>query len=209
MNSVPFYANTPDDTHCFQASFRMILKYFLPERDFSWEELEKMSAKQPGLSTWPQQMLLNLHHMDFDIVMIEGFDGPAFAREGAGYLKRTFGEKVAEWQIMNSDIPAEQEIYKRLLSTNVKIEVRQPDLDEFKTFLDDGYLITCTVNSRRLNHRTGYVGHSVVVYAIDAATVTFHDPGSPAHEARQVTRDEFIQAWADPNDNARGLIAVK
>jgi hypothetical protein len=60
MQAVPFFANTPDDTHCFQAVIRGILKYFLPDRKFSWEELDRMSAQKPGMATWPQQMLINL-----------------------------------------------------------------------------------------------------------------------------------------------------
>src|SRR5688500_16648100 len=114
MRSIPFYSN-PDNLHCFEACFKMMLKYYLPKRDFSWEELDRMAAKKPDLATWPQQMMFNLHSMGFDIVMIEGFDGPAFVKDGAKYLKRTFGAETAAWQISHSDIPAEQEIYKRLL----------------------------------------------------------------------------------------------
>lgn len=208
MKSISFYPNT-DNLHCFEACFKMILKYYLPERDFSWEELDEMSAKQPNLATWPQQMMFNLHSMGFDIVMIEGFNGSAFVKDGAEYLKRTFGEETAAWQIAHSDIPAEQSIYKKLLATNAHIEVRQPSLGEFKEYLDQGYLITCTVNSRRLNSKEGYVGHAIVVYDMDDTHITFHDPGPPAHEARRISHEEFINAWADPNDDARGLIAVR
>lgn len=123
----------------------------LPARaQFSWEELDNMAAKQPNLATWPQQMMFNLYAMGFDIVMIEGFDAPAFIKDGAEYLKRTFGEEASAWQIAHSDIPAEQEIYKKLLATKARIEVRQPDLTECNEYLNQGYLITCTVNSRRL-----------------------------------------------------------
>ena len=209
ISSVPFYSNMPDNAHCLQASFRMILKYFLPERDFSWEELEKMSAMQPGLATWPQQMLLNLHRMNFDIVRVAGFDIPAFVEEGSAYLERAFGKEFSEWQIANSNIPLEQKICRNLLATDMRIEARQPDLKEFKTFLDAGYLINCRVNSQRLNNKDGYQGHAIVVYAMDDHIVTFHDPGLPAHEAREATHDEFVQAWAYPNDAARNLVAIR
>lgn len=45
MKNVPFFANTADDTHCVQTSFKIMLKFFLPNRDFGWEELDKLSHK--------------------------------------------------------------------------------------------------------------------------------------------------------------------
>jgi hypothetical protein len=206
---IPFYSNTPSNLQCFQASFRMVLKYFLPDREFSWEELDALSARLPGRATWPQQMLLNLHKMNFDVEMIEGFDGPAFIEEGEAYLKRTFGKEAAAWQVAHGNIPAEQKIYKELLATDVHVEKRLPNLDEMQYFLDRGYLIVCTVNSRRLNQTPGYVGHAVVIYDINDTSVTLHDPGLPARKARQLTRQAFTEAWADPNDDARNFIAVK
>ena len=106
--TVPFYGNTPDDTHCFQAAFRMIFKYFLPDREFSWEELEKMSAKVEGLGTWPSAMLIQAQKMGFDVITVEGFDAKAFIEEGANYLRQAFGEETGAWQVTNSDIPQEQ-----------------------------------------------------------------------------------------------------
>lgn len=44
MKKVPFYPNTPDQTHCVQAGIKIVLKSFLPDRDFSMEELEKLTS---------------------------------------------------------------------------------------------------------------------------------------------------------------------
>ena len=126
MKAVPFYPNLPDDTHCNQAALRMMLKYFLPDREFSWEELEKMTAKMPGKATWPAQMLINLIDMGFDVVMVESFDAEAFVKDGGDYLKREFGAETAEWQIANSDIPQEQRLYKKLLNSGVNYQKRIP-----------------------------------------------------------------------------------
>lgn len=43
IQNVPFYSNTPDDTHCFQAVLKMVLKYFQPEKYYSFEQLDKLS----------------------------------------------------------------------------------------------------------------------------------------------------------------------
>lgn len=210
MKAVPFYANVRDNMHCFQASMRMILKYFLPDQEFSWEELESLSAKLEGKSTWPQQMLINLAEMNFDVTMVEGFDGPAFIKDGAAYLRRAFGTETAEWQIANSDIPQEQAIYARMLEhPAVHVENRIPQVEELQTYLQKGYLINCVVNSRRLNRATGYMGHSIIIYNIENDVILLHDPGPPAQQARQVSLTDFETAWADPNETAKNFIAIK
>ena len=131
--SVPFYANTPDDTHCFQAALRMMLKYFLPDKEFSWEELEKRTAKVEGLWTWTMAGLLWLKENDFDIVNIEPFDYARCAKEGGGYLIELWGKDVGESQIAHSDIPQELKFAQQFASLS---EQRVPDLEEIKRFLE-------------------------------------------------------------------------
>lgn len=77
---VPFYSNTPDDTHCYQAALKMVLKFFLPNKDYSWQELEKLTAKEEGLWTWPTQGLMSLYKMGFKIIDIEDFDIQEFIK---------------------------------------------------------------------------------------------------------------------------------
>jgi len=205
----PFYSNTGDDTHCFQAGIRMILGYFLPDREFSWEELEQLSAKVEGLATWPEQMLINLRKMGFAVTMVEGFDGRAFIKDGAQYLKDTFGEEIAAWQIKNSDLPQEQRLYQEAYDTGVDIQTRIPSLEDIKTFQQQDYLVAVTVNSRKLDGKEGYTGHFVVILSIDDKEVLLHNPGLPARQAEHVPLEQFMNAWTDPNETARNFIAIK
>jgi len=48
MKKIPFYPN-PDNTHCFQAVIKMILKYYFPKEEYSWKELEKLTGKKEGV----------------------------------------------------------------------------------------------------------------------------------------------------------------
>jgi hypothetical protein len=52
MRRVPFYANTNDDSHCVQAAFRIMLKYFLPDQEFGYRELDNLTAKVGNHGTW-------------------------------------------------------------------------------------------------------------------------------------------------------------
>ncbi len=206
---VPFYSNTVDDTHCFQAAMRMVLKYFLPGQDFSWRELDRMSAKLDGKPTWPARMLINLHNMGFDIAIAQGEDVKAFIKEGGDYLKRVVGEEKAAWEIANSDIPREQKICQELLDSGVLVENRLPNVEDIRHFLDKGYLVKCTINSRVLRGREGYVGHAVVIYNVDSINITMHDPGLPASKACTLSHRDFLAAWASPDATSKNLTAIK
>ena len=37
---MPFYPNTKDNTHCYQAWMRMALKKIMPEKEFTYNRLE-------------------------------------------------------------------------------------------------------------------------------------------------------------------------
>lgn len=187
----------------------MALKYFLPDREFSWEELRHMSAKKDGKATWPTQMLMQVRRMGFDVALIEAFDAEAFARDGEHYLRSAFGSKTAEWQIANSDIPDEQRLYQEFLASGADYAQRVPTLADIEDFLQRGYLTVAVVNSRKLNNRPGYVGHFVLLYAIDEENVTFQDPGPPHRERRTESREHFESAWADPSEQAKNLIAIR
>lgn len=209
--SIPFFENHDDDAHCLQASLKMILKYYLPDRDFSWDELNKMTAKAPGSdkATWSQQMVLSLAEMGFDVLLVENFDAERFAKEGYDYLVEAYGKESADWQAQHSDLAQEQRIYQQLLEHHDIYERRVPTLEDVKTYLAEGYLVQATVNARKLNDEEGYFGHSVVIFDIDDEHVVLNDPGHPGRERRVETRQHFETAWASPSPDVKKLIAIK
>lgn len=205
---IPFFGNTRDNTHCFQASMRMILKHFLPKKNFTWKELERMSAKKPGKWTWPTRMLLSLEEMGFDVVMFDAFDIDSFIERGGDFLIEAWGEEMGNAQIKNSDIAQERRLYKRL-KDRVAIERRAPMIRDLRRFLAKGYLIECNVNARKLDAKPGYSGHSILVYAVDKAHVHLHDPGLPHRPHHRVTRSRFIKAWKYPRSGSQTMVAVR
>jgi len=205
---VPFYPNTPDDTHCFQAAIRMVLKYFLPEKEFSWQQLEKMTAKKKDKWTWSMRGMLNLKKMGFDIVNMEDFDYIRFSKEGGKYLIEKFGKEVGEAQIKNSDIPQEMKIAKEFIKVFGN-RFKVPSLNDIKRLLAQGYLVKCSVNYFTLYGKKGYAGHSVLVYDTDEKNIFLHDPGRPPKRNLKVSLKRFIKAWAYPTAKEKNLIAFR
>jgi hypothetical protein len=205
---VPFYANTPDNTHCFQATFKMVVKYYMPKVDFTWQQLDKVTAKQKDLWTWPMTGLNWLTKQGFDVLSIEDFDYAAFIAALKGYLIEKNGTDVAKEQVSHSNIPAEVMNAKQFLKT-ADIHNRLPTMEEMTMLLHDSYLLIANVNSKALNDRSGYTGHFIVVIGVDKDGFIVHDPGLPAQAGRHIQFEHFQKAWAYPNVRAKNLVAVR
>jgi hypothetical protein len=199
MKTVPFYSNTKDDTHCYQAALRMVLGRFKPEVTYSFEELDVLTDKIDGKWTWPQAGLVSLIEKGFEVVIIDAFDYERFVNEGVQHLEDEYGKEVAKEQESHSDIPNAIKNIQKMLKHNIRIE-DTPSLELLRKYIDDGYLLICNVNSSLLNGKEGYVGHFVVVYKMDENNITFHDPGLPAKKARTEMLDKFYDAWKISKD---------
>jgi len=205
---VPFFANASDNTHCFQAAIKMVLKYFWPQREFSFEELDKITAKVEGMWTWQMAGLLWLQENGFEVRDIEVFDFERFIEEKEKYLLEFFGEEAGLEQIQHSYLPNEFE-YARRFVKEIEIERRLPDFSDIRNLMNKGYLVVCLVNAKKLDRKDGYVGHFVLIKGYDDKNLIIHDPGLPPIENRTVSGESFEKAWADPNEKAKSLWAIR
>lgn len=193
---VPFYPNTPDDTHCFQAALRIVLGFFQPQQDYSWEELDQISAKKEGLWTWPLAGMLELKDKGFDVVLIEKFD---YGR---------FGEEVAHAQIKHSDIQQERR-FAIELGRKIDVDRRIPNIGDIVALMKRRFIVICNVNSRKLNRKKGYAGHFVVITGYRDGKLILHDPGLPPFKDRAVSKTRFEKAWQYPNVAVKNVMAFR
>lgn len=89
--AVPFFANTNDNTHCYQAIVKSVLKYYFPDKDYSWKALDTFTGKKPGMATWPTQSLLHFQSLGLNVNIKEMFDYQEFGLKGKEYLLRMYG----------------------------------------------------------------------------------------------------------------------
>jgi hypothetical protein len=205
---VPFVANTEDDLHCLQAAFMMIVKFFMPDFEISEEDWDKITGFEESKGTYATAGLLWFLNNGFDAKEISLFDCKKFIKNGGDYLIELSGKEIGGWQIAHSNIPLEQERMKKILLSNA-YELREPTITDIESYLDNGYLIRALVNSRRLNGKSGYFGHAVVVFGYNKKYLLIHDPGLPAQPNRKVSYSDFEAAWADPNKNNKEMDAIK
>lgn len=205
---IPFYKNHPKGTHCFQACFKMVIKHFWPEEEYSLGELAKITKKKPGGYTWYYAGLIWLTKRGVEVEQFEPFDNLAFAERGKDYLVEIFGKEVADIQDKNSDIPAEQQRAREFIK-KVKLSKKIPSIVDLKSLLKTGHIAICVVNSRALNRNKGYSGHFALVKGFDKKGFILHDPGLPGKPNRHVSFDIFEKAWAYPNEMAKTITAIK
>jgi hypothetical protein len=186
----------------------MILEYFTPGEEYTWELLDKLTGKKEGLWTWPLFAMIQLKSRGFDVVNIEDFDYNRFCKEGETYIKERYGEEVGTAQIEHSDIPYEMK-NAELFIKNFEFKPRVPDLQGIGKLLEDGYLIICNVNSCAINDLPGYSGHFVVIYQINSSHLLIHDPGLPPRESREVAHDKFVKSWAYPSEQEKNVMAFR
>ena len=203
---IQYVSNTPDGKHCVQAAYMMIALHFDPSFSIGMDEWSELTAFDR--STWAAAGLLWFSTHGYDVHHLSTFNHADFVRNGAEYLLREFGAEVSKWQIANSNIPAEQLRTQQLIESGI-IQNREPKREDIETYLDDSYLLRVLVNSSKLNNRTGYVGHSIVLFDYDNEGVTFHDPGLPPIPNRHISWDLFESAWADPNSKNKELDAIR
>ncbi len=205
---VPFYSNTKDDTHCFQASLKMVMGHFWPQKKYSWKELDRISAKKKGLWTWPLAALVWLAKNGMEIRNIEVFDYQAFIKEGGKYLIEFLGHEVGEAQIAHSDIDQERRLSRTFIKA-IRIEKRLPALRDIKLLTNEGFLVGCNVNARTLNRKKGYAGHFMVIVGSTKNHLILHDPGLPPRKYRKVSFGQFEKAWAYPDKKAKNIMAFR
>ena len=206
--NVPFYSNTPDDTHCFQTALRMVLKYFLPAQEYTWDELDQLTAKRAGLWTWPLAGLMELQSMGFCVAHIESFDYDRFIKCGEHYIYAMYGREAGDAQVRHSDIMQERELAKVFVD-KISTERRIPQLDDVIDLMNKGFIVICNINARMLNERKGYSGHFVVLIGYSADTVILHDPGLPPIENRVVSKNTFMRAWEYPDAKVKNVMGFK
>jgi len=210
MKNVTFYANTADDTHCVQASFRIMLKYFLPELEFTYDHLDVMSQKQSGKGTWWPPMLIELQKLGLRVKCIEGFDYKNFYETGEPYVRSIYRPEAADYYLKHSNLMEIRHIVPDFLK-KVDVDARPATGEDLGALLVDGWLVGIDLNAAVLNDlkRDDYVGHMVVVFDADKNNYWIHDPGLKPMPNRHVSRRKLEDAWFWSGHKNAGIVAVK
>jgi len=204
-----FYRNLEDDTHCLQVCIKMAIESLEPYCSFSQEEIDSMTGFITGKATWPMKSYVEIYNLGYDVRVIENFNYPDFANDPDKYLRKEFGNDIAEQVCQESDIAsAVRDTHELLEIKDLILSTKLPILKDIAELLSRGYLLICNVNHNLLLGESGYEGHFVLLYEINSNAVTLHDPGPPAKQSLCVSIKSFEDAWSSPNEMARIIFAI-
>ena len=198
--SVPFYENKGDGNQCMQVAMKSVLKHFL-NKDFSLEELDKLTGRKTGLWTWTSQGVKVLCDLELEVKYYSKSDLEPFL-EGEQFVRKHFG-KDAEKILKFTDLPVVLESIKKLLKYNI-FEKRKLPFGEVESHIKQGHVPLMLIDHSKLIGKEGlYQGHFVVVTGFDDQNVFYHESGPKNPEAnKKVLKSIFIEAWnANGTDN--------
>jgi len=204
---IPFFPNIGDGTHCFQAALKMALAYFMPERSFDYDELDRISGKKLGMWTWPTRTILWLMDNGIDVQLIEKFDYKKFAKRGFDYLVDRYGEEIATAQRKNSNLISEMSLAGDF-ANRAQVDYRIPNIEDIRTAIKAGSIVIANINAATLSENQGYSGHFVVVCDVSLQGVVIHDPGIPPRPNLSISTKTFQNAWGYPTDNEKNLMIL-
>jgi hypothetical protein len=200
------YFRQNDDVHCFQACLKMVLKHFLPKKNFTFMELDRMSCRHGDNRSWVCSAAICLNMMDLKVKLYSIFDYKKFSKRGAEYIKEFYPDNVAKNIISYSDIDSEVKNADAMLSKNI-FKLKKLSFSEINKWFMRGKKIILLVNWGMLNNKE-FSGHYVLLTDIDDDNVYIHDPdiekGSPN---RKVEKNLFIEAWKHPEGENAFLIS--
>lgn len=192
---VPFVEN-PND-RCMPSTIGMVLRYFMPEKQWTFDDFAKLTGYAQGKGTWSAESMINLSRMGFETRWIEDFNHQAFIEDPKGYLRTILDPESFKWQVENSDLELEALRIKGYLDSGNVIEERTGTRDDIKQFLDDGWLVRLEVNANTLADKEGYEGHSVLVIGYDDIDAVIHNPdGANGNKPSQKVHWDLLEkAW--------------
>lgn len=180
----------------------------MPERDFSFEQLDRMSQKQPNKGTWWPPMLIEIHKLGLLVKNIESFDYNRFYEEGEAYVRSIYPKDTAQYYLDKSNLNDIKPLIPEFME-KTEIENRAATIEDIDRLLAGGWLVGIDLNSRTLNNAGGYSSHMVVIFDADKHSFWLHDPGLKPSPNRKVSRHKLAEAWFYSGRNNAGLVALR
>ena len=102
MLDLPFYKNDGDGNQCLQICAKIAIKHFL-DKDYSLDELDKLSRRKAGLWTYTPQIVNMLYNLGLK-VRLYSKEKLEPCLEGESFVRKSFG-KNADKILKFTDMP--------------------------------------------------------------------------------------------------------
>ncbi|MFH1307966.1 MAG: hypothetical protein ABIH72_03870 [archaeon] len=193
---IPFYENKGDGNQCMQIAMKIVLKHFLG-KDYSLEELDKLTGREQGKWTYTSQIVPVLYDLGLEVKLYSSESLEPYL-EGEPFIRKHFG-KSADKVIKMSNIPVMVNSVKKLLKYDI-FEKKLLDFKEIEQHLAQGHIPLIVIdNNILIGKKDFYQGHFVAITGFDKYNVYYHESGpfQPTPNLK-VKKQIFIDAWNSP-----------
>jgi len=199
MIKLPFYHNP--GRHCGQAVMKIALKAIMPEKDFSYEELDKITMHDPKEWTSPPQLALGFIKLG---VNFEYYIKPGFEKVSIPNYARDYAAKNFKGNYMNTLFkrvnfkPLEESV--ALISGDKRVIEREQDLTikDLEKVIDNENIPICWVNYSLFIHdkEPNLSGHFLIMTGYDKDSFFYINTDNEFDgENVKGSKETFNKAW--------------
>jgi hypothetical protein len=200
---IPYYRQTSSG-NCMQTQIKMALKYYFPEKDFSFEELDILTGRTPGKWTWTSQLLPVLLDNGLDAYYYSASSYEGIKEGGKEYILEYYGEEDGNIMIRHTNFESLYESIEKL-EENRKFINERLDFSEIEKEFKKGHVIILVIDRNVLFNNNGpYAGHGITITKINETHVSIHDSGGTPNLL--ITKEQLIKAWNAPGTDNDAII---
>ena len=168
------FVKSPDG-QCMQTNMMMALRYFFPDKKFSFCQINKKMHRKKGKWTFPTQAAVALKDFGLKAKAYSSEDISTERKRIIAGFKKAFG-KDYNTVIKNIDLNTTEYFHKRTKKEKV-FEVCKNSLKDLEKCFEKGYLVIPCVDSNVLHKEKGsFRSHFVTIVNMDKNNVWIHDP---------------------------------
>ncbi|MBW2982233.1 hypothetical protein KY343_05110 [Candidatus Woesearchaeota archaeon] len=200
---IPYYRQS-DSGNCMQTQVKMALKYYYPEKDFSFEELDRLTGRTAGKWTWTSQLLPVLLDNGLNAYYYSASSYDGIKEGGEEYILEYYGEEDGRIMIDHTNFDS---LYASIekLEENEKFINERLDFSEIEKEFKKGHIVILIIDKSVLfDNNRPYAGHGVTITKINETHVSIHDSGGTPNLT--VEKEQFIKAWNAPGTDNDAII---
>jgi hypothetical protein len=197
IKKIPFYLN--HGHRCAQVAMKSVLKYILPEKDFSYKYLDQITNHSSDKITFLSQIAAGFSKLgiNFEYYVQPNWSKAALSDNFDNALRNYYRDKT-ENLLAKIDKTSLQDSVKCILGDKRVVETSEkPSLEKIEFNINDGKIPIALINyDTFVGRENKYSGHYLILTGFDKKNFIYHDTGPKGAGANKtVSKERFSKSW--------------
>lgn len=179
---------------CGQACASMIVKYYFPDFEPDFDEINKIIHHKKDTYTFPPQLSILLDHFGIKSKVFSS-DDIKRSDEDHDQFKRWYG-KDFEHETKNIDLNNFDWMVDEMRRKNL-FTLKTIKFEELLELFHQGSLVGIPIDWNTLVNKNGpYEGHFILISGVENGDILIHDPDIGPHQ--KYSKEQLKKAWQHP-----------